>query len=386
MVTDIEELEEEMDASELHARRLNAKEVLTPMKGDNFIFPVADGTVKIYGRDQRLRTSALTRDRAEWGDEQEILQGKSDELHSPTPLQDDSTRDDAEAKNDFWSVTRRFHSSPSRGTPSQTVLAERRIISYSDEVHWRHQNDSYILGCFFCWRKIEDYWNVDKDREMSDAWTGSTRFVLLNERPPDGYTWSDGRLTRKQTTSRPDNVWPDMWTHMSDASKRKAKQKCVTEKPKLDNARQLRSIFFIEPDDEFFKHTMKNARGKLEIPMPAAMPCKTSVNCRGETCSSIEKRKTKYACVGDADESTRPRVEGAVHKSHQCHITAKGMNSMTHDCLVHKFIPMPQALKIPDARAAVENNGRNLRKYRHGTWQRSETRKKWSMKQGIRVE
>ena len=31
MVADIEELEE-MDASELHARRLNAKEVLTPLK------------------------------------------------------------------------------------------------------------------------------------------------------------------------------------------------------------------------------------------------------------------------------------------------------------------------------------------------------------------
>ena len=45
MIADIEELEE-MDASEIHARRLNAKKVLTPMKGDNFIFPVADGTVK----------------------------------------------------------------------------------------------------------------------------------------------------------------------------------------------------------------------------------------------------------------------------------------------------------------------------------------------------
>ena len=39
MVADIEDLEE-MDASELHARRLNAKEVLTPMGGDNYIFLV----------------------------------------------------------------------------------------------------------------------------------------------------------------------------------------------------------------------------------------------------------------------------------------------------------------------------------------------------------
>ena len=39
MVTDIEELEE-MDAPELHARRLNAKELLTPQKRSrNFIFP-----------------------------------------------------------------------------------------------------------------------------------------------------------------------------------------------------------------------------------------------------------------------------------------------------------------------------------------------------------
>ena len=43
MVADIEELEE-TDASELHARRLNAKEVLTPQRSGNFIFPVVDGT------------------------------------------------------------------------------------------------------------------------------------------------------------------------------------------------------------------------------------------------------------------------------------------------------------------------------------------------------
>ena len=36
MVADIEELEE-MDASELDARILSAKEVLKPMKGDNFM-------------------------------------------------------------------------------------------------------------------------------------------------------------------------------------------------------------------------------------------------------------------------------------------------------------------------------------------------------------
>ena len=38
LVADIEELEK-MDASDIHARRLNAKEVLTPKNGETFIFP-----------------------------------------------------------------------------------------------------------------------------------------------------------------------------------------------------------------------------------------------------------------------------------------------------------------------------------------------------------
>ena len=89
MVADIEELEE-MDASELHARRLNAKEVLTPMKTDNFIFPVADGTVKTPGGDRRPKPSTFIRDRPERGGEQEVLRGESDELSSPNHLPDDT--------------------------------------------------------------------------------------------------------------------------------------------------------------------------------------------------------------------------------------------------------------------------------------------------------
>ena len=97
--------------------------------------------------------------------------------------------------------------------------------------------------------------------------------------------------THKETNDLKTRQGPDMWKHMSDAAKRKAKQKWAIEKPKLDNARQVRGIFFIEPEDEDFKNIMKNARGKLEIPMPAAMPCKTPVNCCGETCRSIGKER-----------------------------------------------------------------------------------------------
>ena len=132
----------------------------------------------------------------------------------------------------------------------------------------------------------------------------------------------------------PDNVWPDMWTHMSDAAIKRAKRRWAIEKPKLDITRQLRGIFLIEQNDEEFKLTIKAARRKLEIPMPAAMPCKIPIKISGETHRSVGKRGTKYACVVDADESTRSRLEGAVHKHHQDRVTEKGMNSFSHYNLV----------------------------------------------------
>ena len=200
MIADIEE-SEEMDTSELHARRLNAKEVLTPMKGDNFIFPVADGTVKTPGGDRRLKPSTLIRDRPERGEEQEVFRGESDGLSSPNPLQDDSTRDDLEAKHDFWSITGDFicrhHVEPRVKLYMPNEESFPIPLKYIDVARTARTTLDILLEKHF-----DDYWNV-----------------------PDGNTWSAGRLTRKQTTSRPDNVWPDMWQHMSKAAKSKAKQK-----------------------------------------------------------------------------------------------------------------------------------------------------------------
>ena len=111
-------------------------------------------------------------------------------------------------------------------------------------------------------KSIDDYWNVDGDRELSDIWTGFKRVTFLSEKPPDGFSWSGRRLTRKQTTSTPDKLWTEIWKQMSDASKRQDKPKWTIGKPKLDNARKSRSIYFIDPEDEEFKEIMKNARGK----------------------------------------------------------------------------------------------------------------------------
>ena len=55
-----------------------------------------------------------------------------------------------------------------------------------------------------------------------------------------------GRLTRKQLTSRPDHLWPELWKSMGKHAKLKEKQEWSNEKLHLVNARTLRGICFIE--------------------------------------------------------------------------------------------------------------------------------------------
>ena len=47
----------------------------------------------------------------------------------------------------------------------------------------------------------------------------------------------------------------------------------------------------------------------------------------------------------------------------QIHISGKGDNSLQHYNLVHKFILMPQAMKILAAKAAVDKGWENWRKF-----------------------
>ena len=138
-------------------------------------------------------------------------------------------------------------------------------------------------------KRIDDYWNIDWSRDLSDPWTGFTQFTLLEEKPPNGYMWSGERLTRKQLTSRPDHLWPEIWKTMGRNAKLKEKQKWSNEKFHLENARTLRGIHFIDPEDEEFKETIKNARKKLETSAAPAMPCKIMK----KNCGVVDPTKLK---------------------------------------------------------------------------------------------
>ena len=46
----------------------------------------------------------------------------------------------------------------------------------------------------------------------------------LEKRPLQGYSWVVGRLTKPQVTSRPETLWPEVWSSLSNCARKKAKQ------------------------------------------------------------------------------------------------------------------------------------------------------------------
>ena len=265
LIAGFEELET-MDASEINSKRLNAKEVIFPKQGE-FNFPIADGRIKTPEGDQELRTSTP---------------------HDSLPVA-------GEAMNDFWSMSgsfiHRHHVEPRVKLYSPREESFPIPLKYIDVTRTTHTNLDVNQE-----KRIDDCWNIDGSRDLSDPWTGFTQFTLLDEKAPDRYMWSGWRLTRKQLTSRPDHLWPELWKSMGKHAKLKKKQKWSEEKIHLENARKLRGIHFIDPEDTEFEETIKNARKKLETSVAPAMPCKVSTKGKhGATRGKSNKIQTKLA-------------------------------------------------------------------------------------------
>ena len=134
------------------------------------------------GGDQDLRTSTLIRDRP--------IQGEShlDFLAEPEgslPSPHDSFPDAGEAINDFWSMSGNFiyrhHVEPRVKLYSPREESFPIPLKYVDVSRTTHTNlDVKQEKC------IDDYWNIDGSRDLSDPWTG---FYTI---------YSIGRKTSKQ--------------------------------------------------------------------------------------------------------------------------------------------------------------------------------------------
>ena len=192
-----------MDASEIYSKRLNAKEVISPKQGE-FIFPIADGRIKTSGGDQELRTSTLIRPRPIQGEGHVYFLGESE---GSLPQPHDSLPVSCEAINDFWSMSGNFiyrhHVEPRVKLYSPREESFPIPLKYIDVSRTTCTNLDVKQE-----KRIDDYWNVDGSRDLSDPWTGFTQFTLLEEKNLQKDICGPGeKLTRKQQTSRPDHFF-----------------------------------------------------------------------------------------------------------------------------------------------------------------------------------
>ena len=104
---------------------------------------------------------------------------------------------------------RKLHIPPSRWTQSQTLLADRRIIHYSTEVHWRLQNYSYEFGCYAItphrwlleYRWIKRFvWFMDRFHSVySIKWETSRRIYMVR-----------GETDKTASDNQARSLWPEL--------------------------------------------------------------------------------------------------------------------------------------------------------------------------------
>ena len=358
LISDLEGLEK-LDASDTYPRRIKAKEILIRQKDDEFIFSLTDGSAKLSRRDYEFRESTLRREPTVRSED--FSRELQDELGESQPTE---TTDYAEARADFWSIQGEFICRHHNDPRVQLYVPKEETfpipLKYIDVTRSTHTDLDVLQE-----KRIYDYWNVESSKHLSDSWRGFTKFTLLNEKSPKGFLWSGERLTQIQTTARPDHVWPEVWTNNGKAAQNR-ENRMGKRKTKARQCSKTDRIYFIDPDDQDYKETLKTASRKFDRPMAPPMPCKrkaqtstTKVAAKHEAASQ-KIPKTVSGCIAECHESTRQRAVSSLPTKHEDHFAGKGFTWMTHYNLVHKFIPVPQAMKIQDAKAAVDKEWKKL--------------------------
>ena len=99
--------------------------------------------------------------------------------------------------------------------------------------------------------RVDDYWNVDVDRSLSDSWTGFKKFIFFVKRKnllQD--TCGSGSAVRR-SKQLPDLIFCGLKCGPACQMqvRRRKRKNGPWRNQSVDNARRLRCIYFIDPED-----------------------------------------------------------------------------------------------------------------------------------------
>ena len=130
--------------------------------------------------------------------------------------------------------------------------------------------------------------------------------------------WFWWRLTKIEATTRPDYLWPEIWSGLSKAPQQKESKnrllKNQSSKTLEDWTAFTSSIQKMDSIRKPSKTQERNWKFPMGFAMPSKMGTKKRSNWLQDTASESTEsnRKTKQACIVEVHESTRKRLESTV--------------------------------------------------------------------------
>ena len=217
LVADVDELQEN-DASGVYVKRINAKEVLVP-KEDEELFLIRHAQLVLSRWQEQLVKSE---------DPTEFDKISKRESDTAVIFKASSTTSIRRMGSKTWCLECIWKLHLSLSCPRKTNNFVPHEISFP-----------FPLGFFDVVRRTKTL-NVLQECQSDDM--DGFHPVHLLEQHSTSRIQSRRRLTKIQATSRPEYVWPEVWSNMSKTSQHKEKQHGAEETPKLDNALELRYL------------------------------------------------------------------------------------------------------------------------------------------------
>ena len=219
-------------------------------------------------------------------------------------------------------------------------------------------------------------WNTDSNRILSDSWKGFTKFTQLKEKLPKGYMSSGERLTRVQATSRPDHLWPELWRGMARNAGQLKNQSSIKQEDyvgsisltqRIRNSKKPLRMLARNWKRRWLLLCLARHARKANMGRPVAKPMRSNQNLR-VSWKPVNPQECVWKNLFKIIMRTILQEERTIH----CNITIWYTN----------LFLCPKQWRYPQQRQQWTRNWENWRKFRRGTWRKSEANQRWSMKQG----
>ena len=384
LIADLEELET-MDASEIYSKRLNAKEVTFPKEKGEFIFSNRRWTNPTLGGDQDLRTSTLIRQRPIRGESHLDFLWESE---GSLPPPHDSFPDAGEAINDFWLMSGNFiyrhHVEPRVKLYSPREESFPIPLKYIDVSRTTHTNFKFGCQARKTHRWLLEYlwvkryvWSMDRFHSIYSIGRETSRriFVVRGEIDEEN-SWHPGQIIYGQS-------YGSQWERM----------------PSWRRSKSGHMKSSILNTHENCEGSISSTRRTRNLRRPSRMLARNWKHQWLLLCLAKLLRAIRIVGVVHPTKSNQilrvfwklVNLQDCVWENH-CRFIMKTIlqeKETIHCSIIIWFTNLFLCLKpskFQQQRQQLTRNGKNWRKFRRGTWQKSEVKKMWSMKQGRRAQ